>query len=50
MALMVGACSSGGNADQPYDIHYDLDDQAIYWSELICKAFERSMGEKLGKL
>ena len=50
LALMFGACSSGGNADRPYDIHYDLDDQAIYCSELIYKAFERSTGEKLGKL
>jgi len=31
-------------------IHYDLDDQAIYCSELIYKAFERNTGEKLGKL
>ena len=50
LALRFGACSSGGYADQPCDIHYDLDDQAIYCSELIYKAFERSMGEQLGKL
>ena len=50
LALRFGACSSGGYADQPYDIHCDLDDQAIYCSELIYKAFERSTGEKLGKL
>ena len=37
-------------AGRPYDIHYDLDDEAIYCSELIYKAFERSTGERLGKL
>lgn len=37
-------------AGRPYDIHYDLDDEAIYCSELIYKAFKRSTGEELGKL
>jgi hypothetical protein len=37
-------------AGRPYDIHYDLDDEAIYCSELIYKGFERSTGEQLGKL
>ena len=36
-------------AGRPYDIHYDLDDEAIYCSELIYKAFARSTGEELGK-
>ncbi|MCE9609162.1 MAG: hypothetical protein K8R23_02925 [Chthoniobacter sp.] len=35
---------------RPYDIHYDLDDAAIYCSELIYKAFHRATGERLGKL
>jgi hypothetical protein len=35
---------------RPYDIHYDLDDAAIYCSELIYKAFQRVTGEELGRL
>lgn len=35
---------------RPYDIHYDLDDAAIYCSELIYKAFQRATGERLGQL
>ncbi len=46
-AFIQAAQSSAG---RPYDIHYDLDDEAIYCSELIYKAFERSTGEQLGKL
>lgn len=34
----------------PYDIHYDLDDGAIYCSELIYKAFRKATGESLGQL
>ncbi len=34
----------------PYDIHYDLDDGAIYCSELIFKAFRRAADEDLGQL
>lgn len=34
----------------PYDIHYDLDDSAIYCSELIYKAFRRTTGQELGRL
>lgn len=34
----------------PYDIHYDLDDGAIYCSELIFKAYRRATGEELGKV
>jgi hypothetical protein len=34
----------------PYDIHYDMDDKAIYCSELIYKAFRKATGEELGRL
>jgi len=34
----------------PYDIHYDMDDKAIYCSELIFKAFRKVTGEELGHL
>jgi hypothetical protein len=34
----------------PYDIHYDLDDSAIYCSELIYKAFRKATGKELGQL
>ena len=37
-------------AGRPYDIHYDLDDKAIYCSELVWKAFRRATGEALGRL
>lgn len=37
-------------AGRPYDIHYDMDDAAIYCSELIFKAFRKAAGEDLGKL
>jgi hypothetical protein len=35
---------------RPYDIHYDMDDAAIYCSELIYKAFRTATGEELGHL
>lgn len=35
---------------RPYDIHYDLDDAAIYCSELIYKSFRRVTGEEMGRL
>ena len=35
---------------RPYDIHYDIDDAAIYCSELIYKAFLRATGEEMGHL
>jgi hypothetical protein len=35
---------------RPYDIHYDLDDAAIYCSELIYKAFRTVTGEEMGRL
>jgi uncharacterized protein YycO len=34
----------------PYDLHYDMDDKAIYCSELIYKAFRKATGEELGHL
>lgn len=34
----------------PYDIRYRLDEEAIYCSELIYKAFKKATGEELGKL
>jgi hypothetical protein len=33
---------------KPYDVHYDFDDQKIYCSELIFKAFRDATGESLG--
>jgi hypothetical protein len=35
---------------RPYDIHYDLDDAAIYCSELIYKAYLAVTGKELGRL
>jgi len=34
---------------RPYDFHYDFDDEAIYCSELVYKAFRTAAGEELGK-
>ncbi|EDY18764.1 protein of unknown function DUF1105 [Chthoniobacter flavus Ellin428] len=34
----------------PYDYHYEMDDRAIYCSELIYKAFRKATGEELGHL
>lgn len=34
----------------PYDLRYDLDDERIYCSELVSKAYRHSTGEMLGKL
>ena len=33
----------------PYDIHFEMDDKAMYCSELVYKAFRDATGEKLGK-
>lgn len=33
---------------RPYDIHYAFDDERIYCSELVFKAFKKSVGEDLG--
>ncbi|MEZ0277462.1 MAG: YiiX/YebB-like N1pC/P60 family cysteine hydrolase [Roseimicrobium sp.] len=35
---------------RPYDIHYRMDDEAIYCSELIYKAYRDVTGEGLGKI
>ncbi|MEO7412941.1 MAG: YiiX/YebB-like N1pC/P60 family cysteine hydrolase, partial [Opitutaceae bacterium] len=35
---------------RPYDMRYELDDEKIYCSELIYKAFQQASGEQLGKL
>lgn len=35
---------------RPYDIHYAMDDEAIYCSELIFKAFRTVTGDDLGTL
>ena len=34
---------------RPYDIHYDMDDEKIYCSELLYKAVRDATGRKLGK-
>lgn len=34
----------------PYDVRYELDDEKIYCSELIYKAFRNVTGEELGRL
>ncbi|MEN9361288.1 MAG: hypothetical protein RL095_2823 [Verrucomicrobiota bacterium] len=35
---------------RPYDIHYSLDDEHIYCSELVWKAWRDATGEELGRL
>ena len=35
---------------KPYDIHYSMDDEAIYCSELIYKAYLKVSGRGLGKM
>lgn len=35
---------------RPYDMRYRMDDEAIYCSELVYKAFQKATGEKLGEL
>lgn len=39
-----------GYEGRPYDFHYRMDDQAIYCSELVYKAFRQATGEELGRL
>ena len=34
----------------PYDFHYEMDDNAIYCSELVYKAYRNATGEDLGQL
>ncbi len=41
--------SARSHLGKPYDIRYDWDDEAIYCSELIVKAFEEATGEELGR-
>ena len=35
---------------RPYDIRYDFDDDSIYCSELVYKAFRTATGEELGRV
>jgi uncharacterized protein YycO len=35
---------------RPYDIHYSFDDEKIYCSELVFKAFQKATGEELGQV
>ena len=35
---------------RPYDIHYDMDDEKIYCSELLYKSVRDATGRKLGKI
>ena len=35
---------------RPYDTRYRMDDEAIYCSELVYKAFQRTTGEPMGEL
>jgi hypothetical protein len=39
-----------GFQGRPYDIHYELDDEKIYCSELIWKAYRQAGGGELGTL
>lgn len=39
-----------GYAGRPYDARYRMDDESIYCSELIYKAYEKETGKKLGVL
>ena len=35
---------------RPYDIHYDMDDEKIYCSELLYKAVRDATGQKIGRI
>ncbi len=35
---------------RPYDVRYRMDDDSIYCSELVFKAYQRATGEELGQL
>ena len=35
---------------RPYDIHYDMDDEKIYCSELLYKAVRDATGKKIGRI
>ena len=42
--------AAGKYEGRPYDIHYDMDDENIYCSELLFKAVRDATGRKLGKI
>ena len=42
--------AAGKYEGRPYDIHYDMDDEKIYCSELLYKAVRDATGRKLGKI
>jgi cell wall-associated NlpC family hydrolase len=46
-AFIIAAQAMKG---RPYDHHYAWDEEAIYCSELIYKAFEKATGDKLGTM
>jgi hypothetical protein len=39
-----------GYLGRPYDLHYSMDDEALYCSELVFKAFRDATGEDLGEV
>lgn len=41
--------SASGMLGKKYDLRYDFDDEKIYCSELVYKAFDRGIGVRLGK-
>ena len=45
--MIVAARSRLG---KPYDLRYELDDRALYCSELVYKAFQEATGEPCGRL
>ena len=47
VARMIAAARSF--LGRPYDIHYRMDDEAIYCSELVQKAFMQATGRPLGR-
>jgi len=49
-SLRQGAQKKGIRKSTVNDYHYDMDDAAIYCSELIYKAFRTATGEELGHL
>ena len=42
--------SASAMLGKKYDLRYDFDDEKIYCSELVYKAFDRGIGVKLGKI
>ncbi|MBL9085145.1 MAG: hypothetical protein JNK76_25290 [Planctomycetales bacterium] len=45
---MIAAARS--RLGKPYDLRYELDDRALYCSELVYKAFQEATGEPCGRL